>query len=378
MIKVFYDGRIYHIQPRGGVNVVFKEIFQRIGKSRKFHCLGTFPSNNICPDIDGIRKAVIPKIRPNRIFPLFWRLVNEFYFLLFRPHIFHSTFFSEPYFPGKAKVVLTIHDMIFEIFSDAAWLPWQKEFIALKKKLACKADAIICVSESTKRDVLRIYPDIAPEKVVVIPHAVDDFFVTPVTEDQKNSFRRAFGLVRPYFLYVGRVGDPYKNFDLLLDVYLNQASLNSRFDLVVVGSKFFTPGQQARMASLAGKVRTFSDVSNLELKLFYGCCHTFVYPSKYEGFGLPILEAMACGVPVVTANVSSLPEVGRDAALYFNPASAEELGRCLEKIAGDNAFRDELIRKGYENIKVFSWDSAVVELEKLYLSLSGEQDQGGK
>jgi glycosyltransferase involved in cell wall biosynthesis len=378
MIKVFYDGRIYHIQPRGGVNVVFKEIFQRIGKSGKFNCLGTFPSNNICLDISGIRKAIIPKIRPNRVFPLFWRMVNEFYFLLFRPHIFHSTFFSEPYFRGRSKTVLTIHDMIFEIFAGAAWLPWQQEFIALKKKLAYRADAIICVSESTRRDVLRIYKDIAPEKVVVIPHAVDDFFVTPVGSEEKDRFRQEFGLVRPYFFYVGRVADPYKNFDLLLDVYSNNAGLNSRFDLVVVGSKFFTPSQQARMASLAGKVRTFSDVSNQQLKLFYCCCHAFVYPSKYEGFGLPILEAMACGVPVITADVSSLPEVGRDAALYFNPDSAEDLGCCLEKISGDNAFRDQLIRKGYENIKVFSWDNAVAELEKLYLSLFKEQPQGGE
>ncbi len=372
MIRVYYDGTIFYQQKHGGISVVFKEIFKCIGKNRSFECLCTFPSNNICSDVVDIKKAYVPKIRPHRIFPFFWNLMSGFYQVRFRPHIFHGTYYSRPRAPRKVKTVLTIHDMIFERFPEDFNGSDFKELVTLKRSLAYGADAIVCVSESTKRDVVRFYADIPEAKVHVVHNGVEAIYLAPASLAEKDQFRRSLALEKPFFLYVGRLSGLYKNFQLLLEVFSSTLALHSRFDLVVISSDPFDAAHRARIANCPGNIRRFSGVGSDQLKLFYGCCLALVYPSKYEGFGIPMLEAMACGTPVLAAGISSLPEVGGDAALYFDPESKEELRERMLRIGDSNALRTELIAKGYENLKRFSWDNSVRQLEKIYADLVGE------
>ncbi len=373
MIKVYYDGNIFYRQRHGGISVVFSEIFKRIGRNRDFECLCTFPSDNICADVRDIRKAIIPKTRPHRYFPHVWNVFSCAYAFLFRPDIFHSTYYSSPCGGRPTRNVLTIHDMICELFPEEFSGEDNGEFVKLKRDLAHNADAIVCYSESTKGDVLRIYEDIPPEKVYVIHNGVDESFCQPVSHQQKEEFRRISGLTKPFFLYVGRLNNLYKNFQLLLEVYTSTPELYERCDLAVVSADRFDEQQMALINGHPERVKRFAGLDAHQLKLVYACCHALVYPSKHEGFGIPILEAMACGAPVLAAGVSSLPEVGGDAALYFDPRSKDELRECMLQVCDNNGSRADLVSRGYENLTRFSWDRAVRQLEQIYKGLVAGQ-----
>ncbi len=375
MIKVYYDGNIFYRQRHGGVSVVFKEIFKRIGKNREFECLCTFPSHNMCPEVRDIHKAIIPRIRPYRYFPHVWDVFSRAYAFVFRPDIFHSTYYSWPCGGRSARNVLTIHDMIFELFPDEFNGEADSKFVELKRALAHRADVIVCDSESTKRDVLRIYEDIPSERVFVIHLGVDESFCQPVSLQEKEEFRKRSGLTKPFFLYVGRLNNPYKNVQLVLEAYTSTPELYERCDLAVVSADRFDEQQMVLIDGHSERVKRFAGLDAHELKLVYACCQALVYPSKYEGFGIPILEAMACGAPVLAAGVSSLPEVAGDAALYFDPRSKDELRECMLQVCDNDGSRADLVSRGYENLKRFSWDRAVRQLEQIYKGLVAGQPQ---
>ena len=369
MTKVFYDGCIFYKQRHGGVSVVFKEIFKRIGKCRDLHLVCTVPCPNSHPDLYGIHKLYIPFLIPGKISSVLWAICNEIYLRIYNPDIFHSTFFSTPRLPHHYKTVLTIHDMIYELFSEKFNTMQDRRFVKNKKKQIYSADAIICVSESTQKDVLRFYPDIDAEKLVVIHNGIDPSFLTPVDPVEKNRFQSQLGLEKPFLLYIGRVNDPYKNFDLLLDTYTSRDEIQKRFHLVIVHSDDLNERQKETIASMDGRIKCYSDITRRQLKLFYSCCSEFIYPSRYEGFGLPVLEAMACEAPVVCSNALSLLEIAGDAALFFDPLSEEDLGNSILQIADSPRTREDLQNKGRKNLERFSWEHSVEALEKLYIKL---------
>ncbi len=366
MFKVFYDGYVFYRQRQGGINNVFREIFKRINNHSDLVCAVTFPSSNKCDDIHCIKKFIIPKIRPGRYFPYFWKIVNELYMKNFNPNIFHSTFYTEPIFDRRMKKVLTIHDMVHEIY-NSGFNTKNKCFVQLKKKLAYEADAIICVSESTKQDVLKYYK-IDPSRIFVIHNSCDELFKESVSDMERRAFSKKFNLFNPYILYVGRIKG-YKNFDLLLDVYTSSSEISSNRDLVIITSDTYSPEQIKKISRYSSKIKQFHDLPAHELKMFYSCADLFAYPSKYEGFGIPVLEAMACGIPVIASRISSIHEVGGNAALYFNPHSHEDLLAKITKVMNDKELRKTLINRGYENIKRFSWDQSVNKLVEVYKTL---------
>ena len=175
--------------------------------------------------------------------------------------------------------------------------------------------------------------------------------------------------MNPYILYVGRIKEGYKNFDLLLDVYTLSDQIHSNRDLVIISPNSYSPEQINKISRFNSMIRKFDNLSVRELKMFYSCADMFIYPSKYEGFGIPVLEAMACGIPVIASNTSSSPEVGGNSALYFNPDSDVDLQDKIMKIMNDKQLRTTLINRGYENIKRFSWDRSVDKLLEVYKSL---------
>ena len=255
-------------------------------------------------------------------------------------------------------VVITIHDLIQEIFSDLVVSGYQQA--EEKRKAILAAQAIICVSENTKQDLLKFYK--FPEDQIFVTHLASEL-----------SLELAYGSEtvpsRPYYFYVGsRYG--YKNFDNLLLAISKVISIEPDILLCIAGAPF-NESEKRRIAelNLARHIENYGQVSDSHLAKLYRCSIALVYPSLYEGFGIPPLEAMACGTAVIASNCSSIPEVVGDAGILFDPKATHDLADILLLLLRSSTERDRLIEKGYQREKQFSWDKTVAQTLKVYQSL---------
>ena len=288
--------------------------------------------------------------------------------------LFHSQYVLPPFIPCKS--VLTIHDILFE--SHPEFFPevhrrLLKFFIPFSAK---RADRIISVSEFTKKQIMKYYR-VPEEKITVIYEGASDKFLPIRDKELIKPVLEKYGIKKRYILFVGRV-EPRKNIVGLLNafVYIKNKGMKD-FCLVIVGNqdKIFQEKElfdQIKELQLDSDVIFTGGVSDEDLPVLYNEAEVLVYPAFAEGFGLPVLEAMACGTPVVTSNTTSLPEVTGDAAILVNPYSSEEIGQALEKILNDDSLRRELALRGLQRAKKFSWQDAAkktIEVYKEVLSL---------
>jgi len=245
--------------------------------------------------------------------------------------------------------------MIQELFGAS------KKSVDHKRDAFSKADLIISVSESTKSDLLRIYPEINPSKVSVCYHGISDIFL------EKSKFIKNLG--RPYVLYVGARKYGYKNFDFLLDTFIEKKYYLD-FDLVLVGGEMgMTESQKIKIEKTTRQGTWLSQKfpSDYELKNLYEGAEVFIYPSLYEGFGIPLLEAMASSCPILSSNSSSLPEVIGDAGLLFDPHDKEDFINKLERILKNHDLSAELIKRGRQRSMQFTWETAAEKIYEEYL-----------
>jgi mannosyltransferase len=277
--------------------------------------------------------------------------------------IFHSTYFTTIKSPVTRKFV-TVHDMIYEIFESQAPSKWAKQVLYNKRKTIEEADMIVCVSESTKKDLLKFFPLLSEEKISVIYSGISSLNQNSsniALSDIALKYGHQFS-ANSYFLLVGKL-DGYKNFKLIIDL-LDQNQNARNFKFLSVGS-----GKNSKMSTLALRNHPenffFIDfVTDEELAVLYRNAIGLVYPSRYEGFGLPVLEAMANSCPVACSYSSSLPEVGGNAAIYFDPSSTAELFRRLVELISCD--RHEVISRGLAHASKFSWENTVTSLLGLY------------
>lgn len=239
--------------------------------------------------------------------------------------------------------------------------------IARWKQRAVKAaDTIICISENTRKDLLTHYDTVPPEKVSVT-HLGFDALGALLPDEPAASFRtRALGADIPYILFVGhRAG--YKNFAGLLQAYSNSAWLHQNFALLCFGGGAFTPAEQALVASSPApeRVRQMGG-SDAVLASCYRHAALFVYPSLYEGFGIPPLEAMSMDCPVACSNTSSIPEVVGDAAAYFDPSSLESMRTVLEDVLGTSTVTADLVQRGQARRTQYSWRRCAEQTVDIY------------
>ncbi|MBI4550076.1 MAG: glycosyltransferase family 4 protein [Candidatus Omnitrophica bacterium] len=284
--------------------------------------------------------------------------------------LWHAPHFNIPFF-CPTRLVVTIHDLIPLIFAGR-FFDRRKLFyfmIALNRA-AQAASKIISVSENTKQDLIR-YFNVRPEKIRVIQEAVHESF-RPVTDSRAlEDFRRRRGLDPrdSFILYVGLL-KPHKNLPLLLSAVRRlRKSGKIAEKLLVVGKKDKKYGpEHAALAELRsdGDVIYWESAAAEELPLLYSLARMYVQPSLYEGFGLTVLEAMACGAPVIASRAASLPEVAGDAAVLFDPASEEDLSQAIERLAADRALRNQLAAKGRERAARFSWRRTAGETMQVY------------
>jgi glycosyltransferase involved in cell wall biosynthesis len=280
--------------------------------------------------------------------------------------VFHGTDHLLPPL-RRAKTVFTLHDLIFKFYPEYH-LPLNRAFLALMlPRFLRRADAIIAVSECTKRDALRLY-DIPPEKITVIYEAADPALQPVNDQNQLAEMRARYAKAQPYILFVGTI-EPRKNIPALIDALKILRARGLTHRLLIAGRKgwlYENIFAHARQSGIADQIDFLNYVPDADLAALYSACEAFVFPSLYEGFGLPPLEAMACGAPVVCSNTSSLPEVVGDAALLVNPHAANEIADAIERVLTNPALRDELRAKGLAHAQKFSWERTARETLAIY------------
>ncbi|MCP4723456.1 MAG: glycosyltransferase family 4 protein [bacterium] len=281
--------------------------------------------------------------------------------------VFHSPAYISPVFL-KASSIITFLDLTFVKFPETIHF-YKKEFYNLMfRKSVEKAVKIITISDFIKEELIDYY-GCPEEKVETVHLGVSDLFKPCQDDEMKKRVLEKYRIDRPFFLFVGLM-EPRKNLPSVLEAFSRINNDDALF--VIVGRKgwgYNDVQKTLENPELREKVLITDEISVEELKILYSASLAFIYLSLYEGFGLPVLEAMACGAPVVTSNSSALPEVAGDAALFADPENVEEISDAMKRIINDESLRKELSQKGFDNIKRFSWKKCAEETSLIYHSL---------
>ncbi len=288
--------------------------------------------------------------------------------------LYHSPYYLMPYRPG-VPTVLTVHDLIPLLFPRQSTFQARLLFRWTTARALRAARHIVAVSEATRRDLTRHF-HVPGDRVSVIPEAPDPAFY-PRSPAEVEAVRRQYGLPDSFVLYVGS-NKPHKNLTRLVEAWARSTEYGTRNTLVIAGvwdPRYPQPRLLAERLGLQ-TVRWLGPVPEADLPALYSAATLFVFPSLYEGFGLPVLEAMACGVPVVCSNTSSLPEVAGDAALLADPTDTGALAAAIADLLGDRARREEMRERGLRQVARFSWERTATMTLGIYRMTSGQAPGG--
>jgi glycosyltransferase involved in cell wall biosynthesis len=365
LVRIGYDFQIFGEQERGGISRYFCELARWYRTDSGLGVDAVFAWG-----FNGNRHAKETGIgRPAALIsPIRWRYRRRLYKAASLPYrrrlrdvdVLHPTYYVSPphrYRPNQG-VVVTVHDMIPEVFPEL----FRRNPHRHKASHIRHADLIIAPSEATRRDMLRLVAEVSAP-IQVIPHGVGELFFEPPRDVRR--------LVK-FGEYVLHVGDRrgYKDFSTLL-----QGFAHVRHDyrcLIAAGGGPFTPSERCEISSLGLADRVFwVSPDDAELRDLYHGAAAFVFPSRYEGFGLPTLEALASGCSALLANCSSHPEIGGDAAIYFEPGDAVSLARGLLRLVRERNLREDLARRGPERARLFTWAKAAAATADAYRSVAG-------
>jgi glycosyltransferase involved in cell wall biosynthesis len=378
--KIVYDYQVFSFQKYGGVSRYFYEISSRIarmsdrdvriiaplyiseyfnGSPRSNQLIRGFKINKPQKISSKSTQKSIPKvINPRDIIN---QQISNILISGYDPDIIHETYYTSKYIGNKKqKRVTTVHDMIHEKFSSS--LDPTNELSRIKAAAIERADHVFCNSENTKKDLIEILGT-DEKKISTIYHAY-----TP-NNILDTDIKYIPQIEKPYLLYVGERSN-YKNFSRLLEVYNNNQKLRQDFQLVCFGGEEFssTEATQIQDFQLLGKVIQIGGNDDM-LAHLYRQATAFIYPSLYEGFGIPPLEAMSSGCPVVCSNISAIPEIVGDAGEYFDPYDLDSMSHAIEKVVYSETTARKLQQLGYERVKLFSWDLCAEKINKVYQSL---------
>lgn len=368
-MRVLFDYQAFSIQSHGGISRYVLELGSRLAARPDVEprLYAGWHRNVLLADAapawaHGRYVRPWPKTGPLR--HALNRYLTRRYVAAWKPHLVHETYFgaSSAYHAG-IPTVLTLYDLIYFVLPavDASAARVRQA----QQAAVARASHIICISEQTRRDLFRFIP-VDPARVSVVPLAGPPprpaAAPVPVRPDVEG----------PYLLHVG-LRHSYKNFDVLLRALAGAARLQSHFRLVAFGDRPFNAGETARIRALGldpSRIIHRAGDDRL-LESYYAHAHAFVCPSLYEGFGLPPLEAMARGCPVVCSNRGSLPEITADATLGFDPESPGELAEALQLLVDSPALADDLRRRGLAQAARFSWQRCADDTLAIYRRLAG-------
>ena len=366
-MKVAFDFQTFLDQQYGGVSRYFVELYK--GFKGYADCKVSIPlaiSKNEYLEECGVKRCIPNnKLFFNRYTKKLYYLINIFFFKSdIRKNeydIIHLTW-NDPYLKcDGCKIVATVHDMIHELIFDKEADVNTKMEIENKKRIIYESDAIIAISDHTKKDILTVYPDVPEEKIRVIHHGAN---ILPDAEDKLH-----FELPERYMLYVGNRG-LYKNANSMVEALSDLVKEEKNLYIFFAGGGEFTKNEEELYSRLGIRNRIIQKrVTDSELAYLYRNAICFIFPSLYEGFGAPILEAFAKDCPVICTNRSSFPEIGGDAAAYYDPDDDCALSDVVREVLYDDERRDELIRRGRERVKLFTYDLTCEKTYDLYRSL---------
>ena len=301
--------------------------------------------------------------------PYLWYLYLEIYFQIKNDtslDIIHNVRQVPTLFKFKQKYVITVHDITPLLFP----YQYRKEVYLINKLMLPRtlrmADKIISVSYHTKRDLIK-YLKIPKDKIEVIYHGVDEDY-KPLPEKEVEMIKKKYNITTPFILYVGSL-KPLKNIPTLIKAYYKLRKQGLEYKLVITGKKRW---KYREIFKLINKLNLQKDViftgyvPREDLPALYNAADLFVSPSLYEGFGLPPLEAMACGTPVITSNTSSLPEVVGDAGIMVDPYDVDGLAKAMYEVLTNDGLREELRKRGLKRAKLFNWKKCAEEHLKVY------------
>lgn len=352
----------------GGIHVYTKELLRAISKldQKNEYIVVRSEAKN---EFDGMEEIVVPY----SIFPgyRFWRLFFQLPRLLTNKKVdivVELAHFGPFNLPKSIKRVTVIHDMTVFLYPKyhVFWSQFlQRQFLP---KILKKADWVITNSVNTTKDVVRFFPDIK-EKSTSILLGKDSSF-RPQTD---SSILKKYGIKQPYLLFVGTL-EPRKNVKTLIKAYDTfKRNPSVEHQLVLIGKKGWKSKEifdAIDESPYKSDILVLGYADKRNLPVLYSMAEVFVYPSLYEGFGLPVLEAMACGTPVITSNISSLTEVGASAALFIDPDSVEELSETIEMLILNPTLQEKMRENGLKKAAEFTWDKTAKLYIELFNSLS--------
>jgi glycosyltransferase involved in cell wall biosynthesis len=360
-MKIAYDSQIFTMQEYGGISRYICSLAEHLAgiEGAEARIIAPFYINAY---LEKLPKSMVSGIRIPKI-PKMGRVVHGCSLWLargviekFAPQIAHETYYAaSPAAPKNARAVVTVYDMIHERFPSM--FSQHDRTSEWKRMTTQRVDRIICISESTRNDLLESF-DLPEDKVSVVHLGFDRLTPTSLNVDSKN---------KPYLLYVGqRTG--YKNFEGLVRAYAGSSWLNNNFNIICFGGGAFSSNEKELFAHLKisdGQLMQMKGGDG-ELANAYRDAALFIYPSLYEGFGIPLLEAMSLDCPVVCSQTSSIPEVAGDAAEYFDPLDHESIRSSIEKVLQSPERRSELIALGRSRCELFSWERCARETLDVY------------
>ncbi|MCI5115337.1 MAG: glycosyltransferase family 1 protein [Candidatus Electrothrix sp. AW1] len=368
-MKIVFDHQAFTKQSYGGISRYFVQLAKELIKhDQNVKIFAGIHQNHYLPSLpsDIISGLNIKKYPPKTIiiFQYINCILNIKKIERAKADIVHETYYSV--INSKSKTVprvITVYDMIHELYQDmfSKYDPvryWKRNAIE-------RADHIISISMNTKNDLINIV-GVKPEKVTTVHLGVDNWSLSKKSEERLEED------TKPFLLYVGQRGG-YKNFYSLLKAVSLSRKLKDNFDIIAFGGGRFTKKEKKIIADFSYDNQQVEQVSGSDdlLAGLYRRARAFVYPSLYEGFGIPPLEAMACHCPVVSSNTSSMPEVIGDAGEFFDPNSLEAMIAAIKNVVFSKSRIQELQRKGQDRLKFFSWEKCAKETLEVYKKVVG-------
>lgn len=361
-MKIVYDDIIFELQRAGGISKYWGKLIEKFSQNNELELInirGKKAYENVFFSVGDEKNTIMEDLLPlkiKRYLPIF--RLKEY-------DIFHSSYYRVPLFTSKRmKQVVTVHDFMYEFFDSGIK---KKIHIWQKRKAMLRADAIICVSEHTKKDLIHLYPEINPEILHVVPNGVDKEFKKLENFDKEIKVDNVVLSSNGYLLYVGnRVG--CKNFEFVLKLMSNsQFIIGKNFQLLCVGGGEFSniEKEMIEMYNLHNVVHQVLYIENEKLNDLYNGAYALLFPSKYEGFGIPALEAQMAGCPVVYARTSSLPEVMGYKELGYELDNIIEASQRLESLE-DEKIRKKIIDNGIVYASKLSWENSINLTHNVY------------
>ena len=366
-MKIAFDYQVFAQQSYGGISRYYNNLASELLQlEQNVSIFAGLHRNNyltLLPSevVSGYKLSRYPP-KTAKLFQRTNHYLTNYQMKLWKPEVIHETYYSN-FTPNLNNVprIITAHDIIHELFSEGL----DKSNIITQRKINAfnRADHIISVSHNTNKDLIELF-GIASEKISVIHHGAIDHI------SSINQYNSGVEYSRPFLLYVGpRAG--YKNFVGFLKAVSQSQKLINEFDIVAFGGGHFLSEELIKIKSFGfkeGQVKQIGGDDSVLVSLYQEAL-AFVYPSLYEGFGIPPLEAMACRCPVISSNTSSMPEVIGDAGEYFDPKEPESIKVAIEKVVFSQSRIRDLKTKGIERLKIFSWENCAKETLKIYKNI---------